>query len=122
MIDKNAPKRIIADRNRFKQILLNLISNAFKFTSQGQVIVRVKLAKNSTSHIQIDIEDSGCGLTQEQQDKLFKPFVQIDASSSRSKGGTGLGLAISKKLTYLMQGNIGVNSQLNKGSIFWFTA
>lgn len=122
VIDKSAPKRIVADRIRFKQILLNLISNAFKFTYQGQVIIRVKLAENSASHIHIDIEDSGCGLTQEQQDKLFKPFVQIDASSSRSKGGTGLGLAISKKLTYLMQGNIGVNSQLNKGSTFWFTA
>ena len=122
VIHSNAPKRIISDRVRLKQILLNLISNAFKFTEQGQVVIRVQLAENSTSHIHIKIEDSGCGLTQEQQDRLFKPFVQIDASSSRSKGGTGLGLAISKKLTYLMQGDIGVNSQLGKGSSFWFTA
>lgn len=121
-IHNNTPKTIIADRIRFKQILLNLISNAFKFTSQGQIIIRVQLAKNTKDRLYIEIEDSGCGLSHEQQSILFQPFVQVDASSSRAKEGTGLGLAISKKLTYLMQGDIGVNSVLGKGSTFWFTA
>jgi signal transduction histidine kinase/CheY-like chemotaxis protein len=121
-IHNNTPKRIISDPIRFKQILLNLISNAFKFTLQGQVVVHVQLAENSKDALYIEVEDSGCGLTDEQQSILFQPFVQIDGSSSREKGGTGLGLAISKKLTKLMQGDIGVRSQLGKGATFWFTA
>ncbi|MFT4764737.1 MAG: signal transduction histidine kinase/CheY-like chemotaxis protein [Oleispira sp.] len=121
-IHQNAPKRIISDPVRFKQILLNLISNAFKFTSRGQVVIHVQLAENSSDQLYIEVEDSGCGLTYEQQNMLFQPFVQVDASSSREKGGTGLGLAISKKLTKLMQGNIGVHSLPGKGATFWFTA
>ena len=121
-IHKNTPKHIISDPVRFKQILLNLISNAFKFTSQGQVVIRVQLSKNSKKHLYIEVEDSGSGLSKEQQDILFQPFVQVDSSSSREKGGTGLGLAISKKLTRLMKGEIGVRSVLGKGSTFWFTA
>ena len=118
----NAPKRIISDPVRFKQILLNLISNAFKFTSRGQVVINVKLAEQYKNKLYIEVEDSGCGLTYEQQNMLFQPFVQVDASSSREKGGTGLGLAISKKLTRLMDGEIGVHSLPGKGATFWFTA
>ena len=121
-IHRNAPRRIISDPVRFKQILLNLISNAFKFTSRGQVVIHVQLEENSKNLLHIEVEDSGCGLTYEQQNLLFQPFVQVDASSSREKGGTGLGLAISKKLTRLMQGNIGVHSLPGKGATFWFTA
>ncbi|MFT7261934.1 MAG: signal transduction histidine kinase/CheY-like chemotaxis protein [Glaciecola sp.] len=121
-IHRNTPKRIISDPVRFKQILLNLISNAFKFTSRGQVVVHVQLSEDSNNKIYIEVEDSGCGLTYEQQNILFQPFVQVDASSSREKGGTGLGLAISKKLTRLMQGDIGVHSLPGKGATFWFTA
>ena len=121
-IHRNTPKRIISDPVRFKQILLNLISNAFKFTSRGQVVINVQLAENSNDQLYIEVEDSGCGLTYDQQNMLFQPFVQVDASSSREKGGTGLGLAISKKLTRLMQGNIGVHSLPGKGATFWFTA
>jgi signal transduction histidine kinase/CheY-like chemotaxis protein len=121
-IHRNTPKRIISDPVRFKQILLNLISNAFKFTSRGQVVVRVQLSKYSNNKLYIEVEDSGCGLTYEQQNFIFQPFVQADSTSSRKKGGTGLGLAISKKLTRLMQGNIGVHSLPGKGSTFWFTA
>lgn len=121
-IHNDAPKTIISDPIRFKQILLNLISNAFKFTLIGQVVIHVQRAKNSKDHLYIEVEDSGCGLTLEQQNVLFQPFVQIDGSSSREKGGTGLGLAISKKLTRLMQGEIGVHSQIGKGATFWFTA
>lgn len=121
-VHHNTPKRIISDPIRFKQILLNLISNAFKFTSRGQVVIHVQPAENSNDHLYIEVEDSGCGLTYEQQNILFQPFVQVDASSSREKGGTGLGLAICKKLTRLMQGNIGVHSLPGKGATFWFTA
>ena len=121
-IHQNSPKRIISDPIRFKQILLNLISNAFKFTARGQVVIHVQLAENSHNQLYIEIEDSGCGLTYDQQNILFQPFVQVDASSSREKGGTGLGLAICKKLTQLMQGEIGVHSLPGKGATFWFTA
>jgi signal transduction histidine kinase/CheY-like chemotaxis protein len=121
-IHRNTPKRIISDPVRFKQILLNLIGNAFKFTSHGQVVVHVQLSENSNNKLYIEVEDSGCGLTYQQQDILFQPFVQVDSSSSRKKGGTGLGLAISKRLTRLMQGDIGVHSLPGKGAKFWFTA
>lgn len=121
-IHKSTPKRIISDPVRFKQILLNLVSNAFKFTTEGQITIHVQCVKNRPDQIYIEVKDSGCGLTPEQQSILFQPFVQVDGSSSRSEGGTGLGLAISKKLTHLMHGDIGVNSSLNNGSTFWFTA
>jgi signal transduction histidine kinase/CheY-like chemotaxis protein len=121
-IHRNAPKRIISDPVRFKQILLNLISNAFKFTSRGQIVVNVQLSENSNNKLYIEVEDSGCGLTYQQQNILFQPFVQVDSSSSRKKGGAGLGLAISKRLTRLMQGDIGVHSLPGKGAKFWFTA
>jgi hypothetical protein len=121
-VHQNAPKRIISDPVRFKQILLNLISNAFKFTSRGQVIIHVQLAENTSNQLYIEVEDSGCGLTYDQQNILFQPFVQVDSSSAREKGGTGLGLAICKKLTHLMNGNIGVHSLPGKGATFWFTA
>ena len=121
-IHQSAPKRIISDPVRFKQILLNLISNAFKFTTRGQIVIHVQLAENSHNQLYIEVEDSGCGLTYDQQNTLFQPFVQVDSSSSREKGGTGLGLAICKKLTHLMNGNIGVHSLPGKGATFWFTA
>lgn len=121
-IHQNTPKIIISDPVRFKQILLNLISNAYKFTSRGQVVIHVQMAENSNEFLYIEIEDSGCGLTYDQQNMLFQPFVQVDASSTREKGGTGLGLAICKKLTHLMQGDIGVHSLPGKGATFWFTA
>jgi signal transduction histidine kinase/CheY-like chemotaxis protein len=121
-IHRNTPKTIVSDPVRFKQILLNLVSNAFKFTSRGQVVINVQLAEHSNDHLYIEVEDSGCGLTFDQQSILFQPFVQVDASSAREKGGTGLGLAICKKLTRLMQGDIGVHSLAGKGATFWFTA
>lgn len=121
-IHKDTPKIIKSDPLRLKQILLNLLSNAFKYTSRGQIVVNVQLAENSRDQLLIEVEDSGNGLTYEQQNILFQPFVQVDASSSREKGGTGLGLAISKKLTQLMGGDIGVHSLPGKGATFWFSA
>ncbi len=121
-LHKNTPKIIKSDPLRLKQILLNLLSNAFKYTARGQIVISVQLAENSRDQLLIEVEDSGNGLTDDQQNILFQPFVQVDSSSSREKGGTGLGLAICKKLTQLMGGEIGVYSLPGKGATFWFTA
>lgn len=120
-IHKGTPKVIQSDPLRLKQILLNLLSNAFKYTSRGQIVVHVQLDKNNPDKLLIEVEDSGSGLSYEQQDMLFQPFVQVDGSSSREKGGTGLGLAICKKLTLLMGGDVGVHSLPGEGATFWFT-
>ena len=120
-IHKGTPKLIQSDPLRLKQILLNLLSNAFKYTARGQIVIHVQLDKNNQEKLLIEVEDSGSGLSYEQQDMLFQPFVQVDGSSSREKGGTGLGLAISKKLTQLMGGEIGVYSLAGEGATFWFT-
>lgn len=121
-LHKDTPKTIRTDPLRLKQILLNLLSNAFKYTARGQVVVNIQLSENCRNKLLIEVEDSGNGLTYEQQNILFQPFVQIDASSTREKGGTGLGLAICKKLAQLMGGEIGVHSLPGKGATFWFTA
>ncbi len=121
-IHKDTPKVIRTDPLRLKQILLNLLSNAFKYTARGQVVVNIQLADDCCNKLLIEVEDSGNGLTYVQQNILFQPFVQVDASSTREKGGTGLGLAISKKLAQLMGGEIGVHSLPGKGATFWFTA
>lgn len=122
LFHKGTPKTIKSDPLRIKQILLNLLSNAFKYTDRGQIVINVQLAKDSKDLLLIEVEDSGNGLTHEQQSMLFQPFVQVDSSSSREKGGTGLGLAICNKLTKLLGGDIGVRSLLGKGTTFWFTA
>lgn len=121
-IHKDTPKIIKSDPLRVKQILLNLLSNAFKYTDRGQVVISVQLTKDANDLLLIEVEDSGNGLTLEQQSILFQPFVQVDSSSSREKGGTGLGLAICNKLTKLLGGEIGVRSLPGKGTTFWFTA
>lgn len=121
-IHKNTPKVIKSDPLRIKQILLNLLSNAFKYTDRGQILISVQMAADKKDQLLIEVEDSGSGLTYEQQSILFQPFVQVDSSSTREKGGTGLGLAICNKLTKLLGGEIGVRSLLGKGATFWFTA
>lgn len=116
------PTAIKADPTRVRQILLNLLSNAFKFTQQGEVILRVRPQQGSENNIlYFEVEDTGIGLDKEQQAKLFQSFQQADSSTTRKFGGTGLGLAISRHLSELMGGNIGVNSQPGKGATFWFT-
>jgi len=112
---------ITGDPTRIKQILLNLISNALKFTEQGQVILRVSLqVEGGMSHLSFEVTDTGAGIAKENQKKLFQSYVQAEDSTARKFGGTGLGLTISKKLVELMHGEIGVRSELNKGSTFWF--
>ena len=122
-MDPALPRQVASDSVRLRQILVNLINNAIKFTSSGgEVIVRVKLmeSQESEARIRCEVMDSGIGLSQEQMDKLFKPFVQADGSTTRKFGGTGLGLSICKQLVDLMKGRIGVDSVLGSGSTFWF--
>ncbi len=113
------PKNIKTDETRFRQILLNLASNAIKFTEQGRVDVKVWF-QQETNRLYLQVEDTGIGMTEEVQQRLFSPFVQADVSISRKFGGTGLGLVISKSLVNLLGGDIKLKSELSKGSTFEF--
>jgi len=103
---------------RLRQILLNLLSNACKFTKQGEVKLRVKKVADGRNWIEIAIADTGIGMTAEQQAKLFEEFTQADSSTARQYGGTGLGLAITRKLARMMGGDVTVTSEPGKGSVF----
>jgi len=111
---------IQSDSKRLKQILINLVGNAIKFTQQGRVEIRVGF-EPSTSQLQIDVIDTGIGMTQSQLDRLFKPFSQGDSSVSRHFGGTGLGLAISQRLAEMLGGEITATSTQKSGSTFTLT-
>ena len=125
----NIPHHVIGDALRFKQILTNLISNAIKFTPDGEIIVRVRMEHDDIGQclLHFSVQDSGIGLSGTDRKKLFESFSQGDASVTRQFGGTGLGLAISKQLVHLMHGHIGFEDNqerapTEKGSTFWFTA
>jgi GAF domain-containing protein len=109
---------ITADPMRLRQILLNLLSNACKFTKQGQVKLRARRVRNGRDWIEIAVADDGIGMTPEQQAKLFEEFTQADASTAQRFGGTGLGLAITRKLARMMGGDVTVSSEPGKGSVF----
>jgi len=112
------------DPLRLTQVLLNYTSNAIKFTDKGEITVRASIVEESKSHllIRFEVQDTGIGISADAIDKLFNAFHQADVSTTRKYGGTGLGLAISKQLVELMDGTLGVESQPNQGSTFWFTA
>jgi signal transduction histidine kinase len=107
-----------ADPMRLKQILLNLLSNACKFTKDGEVALRVRKVAGGRNWVELDVADTGIGLTAEQQAKLFQDFTQADSLTSRRYGGTGLGLALSRKLARMMGGDVTVASEPGKGSVF----
>ena len=117
-IDSNFPKIITGDPSRIQQIILNLVKNAVKFTSQGYVIVKVSCRNEM---LFFEVIDSGIGVPEEKQSLVFKNFYQVDASTARKYGGTGMGLAICKNLVNIMKGDIGVRSNPAGGSIFWFS-
>jgi len=116
------PDELEGDPSRLRQILINLVGNAFKFTADGYILLSVSIDPLVPGQIKFSIRDSGCGISESAQGKLFSAFSQVDASTSRKYGGTGLGLAISKNLSALMGGGIGVESKEGVGSCFYFTA
>ncbi|WP_392530900.1 response regulator [Nostoc sp. C117] len=124
LIDCQNPKTIVGDVTRVRQILVNLIGNAVKFTKVGEVVVSVtvkQVISQDKYEIQFAIKDTGIGIPEERLERLFKPFSQVDASMNRQYGGTGLGLVITKRLCEMMGGSIWVESSVGVGSTFYFT-
>lgn len=121
-LDSQLPVFVRGDASRIQQMLINLIANAIKFTEHGSVNVAAELISETDSHfnIQFSVQDTGIGIAPENHGLLFKPFSQVETGSTRKYGGTGLGLAISKRFVEMMQGTIEFESELSKGSKFWF--
>ena len=124
LIHANVPLFVNGDPDRLKQIILNLVNNAIKFTNKGEVFISVELVNDTDTHakLRFKVTDTGIGISKRDKDKLFKPFSQLNASDTRKYGGTGLGLSISKKIIELMDGKIEVESKEKFGSTFSFTA
>ena len=121
-IAPDVPEIITGDPVRLRQILINLINNAIKFTSKGEISISCSVAKKVSGRVvlQFAIRDTGIGIPESRKDQLFKSFTQVDSSVTRKYGGTGLGLSICKNLVHLFKGKIGVDSIEGKGSVFWF--
>ncbi len=124
LISPNVPLTLVGDAMRLRQVLVNLIGNAIKFTAHGEIVVNVQMqaAENGANQLLFSVTDTGIGIAKEGLEKLFRPFTQVDASTTRKFGGTGLGLAISRRLAELMGGTMWAESEPNRGSTFFFTA
>ncbi|MEE8399595.1 MAG: response regulator [Desulfobacterales bacterium] len=120
----DVPPYLIGDPGRLKQILVNLLANALKFTAKGEIALSCTLAKDLGDEIMVrfSVKDTGIGIPKDKQQTIFEDFSQADGSTTRKYGGTGLGISISKQLAELMGGEIGVDSEAGEGSTFWFTA
>ncbi|MCH8041897.1 MAG: response regulator [Nitrospinae bacterium] len=123
LLHSDVPHELRGDPWRIRQILMNLVGNAVKFTDQGEVVVQAYRVREEKGEvvIQIEVVDTGIGIPLEHRGRLFQSFTQADSSTTRKYGGTGLGLAIRKQLTTMMGGDIGCESETGKGSTFWFT-
>ena len=123
-VDAQVPTALKGDPGRFRQVLLNLLGNAVKFTKEGAITVAISLVNETTktATIRVEVTDTGIGIDPIAQERLFESFQQADSSTTRQFGGTGLGLAICKKLVEGMGGTVGIDSQVGQGSTFWFTA
>ncbi len=120
-VDDELPAMVVGDEGRVRQVLINLVSNAVKFTERGEVVVSVRPAPDrAEGWIRFEVRDTGIGIAPEHRERLFRAFSQVDSSLTRRQGGTGLGLAISRRLVELMGGQIGVESEPGRGSTFWF--
>lgn len=122
-LSPNVPSQLIGDPGRLRQIFINLIGNALKFTHEGEIYVRGELVEDfgNKAKIKFFVKDTGIGIAKEKQTSIFESFRQADSSNTREYGGTGLGTTISKQLAELMGGEIGIESEIDKGSTFWFT-
>ena len=122
-ISSDVPKLLLGDTGRIRQVLINLVGNAIKFTHQGNITIRIGAINLDSDNPQLtySVQDTGIGIAEEAQHRIFEAFSQADGSTTRQFGGTGLGLAICSQLVELMGGKIGVSSEVGKGSNFWFT-
>ena len=123
-IEPDVPVYLKGDPHRVKQVLLNLAGNAIKFTQQGEIAIHLETVRETPTHakLKFTVADTGIGIPEDRMDRLFKPFSQVDPSTTREFGGTGLGLVISKQIVDMMGGEIGVASRPGEGATFWFTA
>src|SRR5262249_19512139 len=124
LVHADVPTHLNGDPLRLRQVLLNFLQNAVKFTRAGEVVVEVRCEKQEESGVllRFSVSDTGVGIPASRLDRLFHSFSQVDASTTRRHGGTGLGLVISRQLAQLMGGEVGVESEEGRGSTFWFTA
>jgi signal transduction histidine kinase len=123
-ISREVPVEIVGDAGRLRQVLLNLLGNAIKFTDTGRIELAVNVESENSENIRLhfSVSDTGIGIPRDKQEVIFQPFSQADGSMTRKYGGTGLGLTISARLVQLMEGSIWVASEPGEGSIFHFNA